>query len=116
MFVSSGQFFIFVRCLVFGFFCGLIYLVPSGVKRTSVGIAFNIFVDVFYLFLCSLIFVLYSYLSYFSNLRAYMFLGFFAGFIIECKTFNILLANAFKKMYNILKKKRRKAKNDRIKV
>ena len=118
MFVSKNQFYIFIACFLFGAICGLIFGATSIFSRLIKNKFFCFFSDIISISAFAVLFSIYSYKMNFSNLRAYMLLGVFIGFICYVKSFHIILANLLKKFYNIIKpknKQKRVDKNDRRK-
>ncbi len=113
MFVTSGQFYVFISCVAFGCVSGVLLGVSDCVKRMVKNRALQISSDVFAFVLICFSFVAYSYLLNFPNVRAYMFLGVFLGIVLTFKSFNIILAKIGKKIYNICVKKKRKIGNER---
>ena len=100
MYVSSGQIYYFLACLVFGFLGGLIYSIKNllfNSKNKSV----SIIIDVLYFLFLLLLYVLYSYVFNFPNVRVYMILGVLTGIILCVESFGYILAKFIKRRYNI---------------
>jgi len=116
MLVSKNQFYVFIACVAFGAVCGLIFGVLSIFKCFFKSKILKFFPDVISGILSGLIFILYTYLFNFPNLRVYMLVGFFLGLVGYFKSFNIILAKSAEKIYNVYKLKKVKRKHDRIKV
>ena len=119
MFVTHNQFFLFTACFAFGGISGVLFSISSCVKFFIKNLFLKSLPDVLIFLIVAILFVEYSYLMNFSDIRIYMFIGVFAGIFTYFKSLHILLAKFAKKYYNIIKQKaieRRKAKDERIKV
>lgn len=110
MFVSKNQFFIFLACLSFGGFSGMLLSLIYGVKYFIKNKVVKIILDIISCSILGALFVIYSYKIYFPNFRIYMFFGVVVGLYLYLKSFHILLANFCKKIYNIIEQKYRGAK------
>jgi len=104
MFVTSGQFTSFLFSvsfgIVFGVFWGLIRLFFRSTGKLGKGIG-----DVIFFIFLSLSFTYFAYLIKFPNIRLYMIAGILLGIFLYMKSFNIILANVLKKVYNLSIKK-----------
>lgn len=110
MFVSSGQFYFFIFCVAFGGISGVVLTIPSLLKLLIKNKIFGIFIDVFFWCLIALFYGYYSFKLNFPNFRFYMFAGVIIGQIIYFKSFYYILAKFIKKLYNIFKRKGKRAK------
>lgn len=111
MFVSQGQFSVFLLCCSFGFAIGIIYSFFYIIKSFfRLKIACYL-LDIFFFIVASFLFVFYSLLLNFPNYKFYMPLGVLFGLFIYCESFNFMLAKCIKKIYNIIKKFLQKMKN-----
>lgn len=116
MFVTKNQIFVFIACIAFGFFCGVVFGLLSYIK---VFIKHKIIKDILDVILGGVlgcVLVLYAFKLNFPTLRVYMLIGVVIGIVGYFKSFNILLAKSAKKFYNICKSKKVKKKHDRIKI
>ena len=105
MFVTSGQFYIFFACISISCLLGVIWSVVCGIKYFFKNIFVKIFLDILCFVLGLIIYEIISYKLGFPSLRFYMILGVFLGLILYLKSFNIILANMAKKLYNITRRK-----------
>ncbi len=115
MFVSSNQIYVFLACLTFGYLSGVVF---SGVKSISFFIKntwIKAVLDLCAFLLVTFMYLLYSYNMKFPNFRLYMPLGVFIGIAFYFKSLYIILAKIGKKFYNIIKVKKVKTKDERIK-
>ena len=104
MFVSHGQFYVFIASVSIGCVSGIIF---SVVVEFSKLFKNRIVLQIGYglsLILASISFVYFQYKLSFPSLRFYMIVGVFLGLIVYAKTFNLMLAKALKKLYNIIRK------------
>ncbi len=117
MFVTSGQFVFFMLSvsfgISFGIFWGLIRL--CFCKTGKIGKAVG---DVLFFVFLSISFTYFAYLLKFPAVRLYMIVGILLGIFIYMKSFNIILANVLKKVYNltiskIIDKKKRGKERER---
>ncbi len=116
MFVSSGQFYVFIACVAFGGGVGVIFSISSLIKVKISNVIIRVVPDFIAFLIISVLYVLYAHKLYFPNFRLYMPIGVIVGIIIYFKSFHILLANCVKKLYNLnIKKIRNKRKDGRIK-
>jgi len=105
MFLTAKQFYVFIACLGFGGFCGLIlsairYPFFKEEKRLALFIT-----DVIS---CTALTGAYLYFSFalnFPSLRLYMPCGVVLGIIAYMKSFHIILAKPTEKLYNKIKEK-----------
>lgn len=112
MFVTASQFYVFVSCVAFGSVFGILFGLSDCVKLFIKSKTLKVLSDVLAFIVVCFSYIVYAYVLKFPNLRAYMFLGVFAGILLTFKSFNILLAKTVKKIYNICVKKKRKIEND----
>ena len=104
MFVSSGQLYVFVCCVAFGFCSGVLFNLFKPLKDLFVNKIINYFIDFFVFSLLGIIYCRFTILANFPSLRAYMLFGVFAGLFIYFKSFYITIAKNTKKLYNIISK------------
>ena len=116
MFVTKNQIFVFIACVTFGLFSGLLFGALSFIKVFIKYKIVKAILDVFCGAILGVAFVLYTYKLSFPSLRVYMFIGVLLGLVCYFKSFNILLAKSAEKIYNIYKQKKVKKLNDRIKI
>ncbi len=105
MFVTRGQFFVFLACVSFGTVCGVIFNIFRLLVKPIKYKVFQIISDVISFILTTIGYVYLSYRLYFPNIRLNMLVGVLLGVILYHKSFSIILANIGKKIYNIFKKK-----------
>jgi len=118
MFVTSGQFFVFMACLAFGGCVGVLFSLLKAIKFLIKIRFLGVVLDVFFFIISSFIYVGFSYALKFPNFRVYMVVGVILGIFLYFKSFYLLLAKMSKKIYNIIILKfprKKKAKNDRRK-
>ena len=115
MFVSRGQFFVFIACVAFGGVCGILFSAAGALKFfVKNKIVKNLFDFITFLLVCFLYFI-FAYKMRFPNFRFYMVLGVFLGIFMYIKSFHIILAKFVKKMYNVIIIKREKTKKCSVK-
>ncbi len=100
MFVSGGQFYVFVATLAFGGACGILFSISELVKFKICNIFLRIIPDFFAFILTSGLYVVYSKWMCFPNFRMYMAIGVLTGIILYFKSFHFLLAKCLKVLYN----------------
>ena len=107
MFVSSGQFYIFLSCVTFGGLCGFFYSLIVFVKKFIKSKWFNSILDLLFFLCIGTLFVVYSFKFNFPNVRVYMLVGVLLGLILYMESFHLILANLLKKLYNkkVIKKR-----------
>ncbi|MBE5734753.1 MAG: hypothetical protein E7347_06920 [Clostridiales bacterium] len=115
MFVTKNQLFIFIACLSFGGVSGVIYTLSALIKKPIRNKFLRFLPDILFSFPFGVLFVVYSYSLNFPNVRPYMLFGVFLGLLLYFKSFHIILAKCGKKIYNIYKLAKGKAKYDRRK-
>ena len=117
MFVSLNQFYIFIASISFGIIGGVLYCPINFIKKKLKKFQILFLLDILYFFVLSVLFLFYSFLLKFPNVRAYMIFGVFLGIILYIKSFNNILAKVIKRVYNIISKNFaiRKNKDDRRK-
>lgn len=115
MFVTKNQILVFIACVAFGAFVGLIFNFSAGIKFFIKNKFCKCLCDVLFALPLGLVFTLYSYSLHFPNFRLYMLVGIYLGVFLYFKSFYIILAKYCKKIYNICKEKRKKLENDRTK-
>ncbi len=119
MFVSGGQFYVFISCVAFGGMSGILFSFSELIKLKINNDLIRIIPDFIAFIITTGLFIIYSHLLSFPNFRLYMILGSLLGIIIYFKSFHILLANCMKKLYNLFIKvgkiftKRKLAKDGR---
>lgn len=110
MFITNGQFLVFVACVCFGAFSGILFLPNVIIKQFFNVKLLNYFLDFIVFIIISLLFVIYQNSLKFPSLRGYMIAGCLLGLYSYFKSFNIILAKCGKKFYNIYKSKRKQSK------
>ncbi len=115
MFVTKNQIFIFITCIAFGVVGGAILSLFSFVKIKLKNSIVIFVVDLFSFIVITFLYVLFSLRMEFTDFRLYMTIGVFVGIAGYLKSFHIIVAKCLKKIYNIIEKRYRKVKNDRIK-
>ncbi len=103
MFDTLSQFCTFVACVSFGVASGIFVSVSTLLKKIIKTGFVKVILDVFFFFVISVLYVLYSYRLGFSSLRLYMLFGVFTGITAYMKTFHIIVAKITKKGYNRLR-------------
>lgn len=104
MFVTFGQFYIFLGLIAYGAVSGVAYSVFSTVKFMVKNKIFNIISDVLFFILFSIGYVCFSVYYGLPSLRLYMPLSALFGLLLYMKSCGIVLANTAKKLYNIGRK------------
>jgi len=118
MFLSQNQFYVFLACVTFGAFGGILFSLFSIVKTFAKSKIFDAITDVLCMIILSLAFSVFSYKLNFPNLRIYMLVGAMIGLTTYLKSFHRILAKFAKKFYNIIVQKfkiNKGKKNDRNK-
>ena len=110
MFVTSGQFYVFVACVCFGGCTSILFSISALIKNYISNRLIKILPDVICFLLISVLYVLYSHALNFPDFRVYMIVGVLFGIFTYLKSFHILLAKMVKKLYNIMDKKLRRNK------
>ncbi len=100
MFVSSGQFYVFIATVAFGGVCGVLFSVSALLKYKLRNYIVRIFLDLIAFLITSFLYVAYSKWLAFPNFRIYMAVGVILGLILYFKSFHILLAKSAKVLYN----------------
>ena len=104
MFVTKGQFFVFLACISIGCVCGLIYSLFDLFKKLINKKIFCIIFDVCF-FVCScVIYIYFQWILDFPSIKLYMIFSVFLGMFLYYKSFYIILANIIKKLYNKISK------------
>ena len=106
MFLSSDQIYVFLACVFLG--------AASGIPFTFLGTLLKVceykaLKNVLYLVYFINLAFLYVYMGYilnFPSIRFYMPIGVLVGLFAYVKSFDYILANANKKLYNKIKAKR----------
>lgn len=102
-FVSEGQIFVFIACVAVGAISGVCFslsdLIKSGLKIKVLGVI----TDTFAFLSAFIVFQAAAYFFNFPSLRTYMVVGVFLGIFLYLKSFNIILAKLFKRLYNIIR-------------
>ncbi|MBE7083594.1 MAG: hypothetical protein E7373_03210 [Clostridiales bacterium] len=104
MFVTANQIYVFIACVAFGSVSGIFYSLSSAFKFFIKNKVIKIVFDIFASIVVSFLYVIFSVLIKFPNVRIYMLVGVFVGLILYFKSFHILLAKCAKKIYNIIYK------------
>ncbi len=105
MYVSSGQFYVFIASIAFGGMCGILFSISALFKIKLANVFLRIIPDLLAFSITACLYVLYSHSLNFPNVRVYMILGVMLGILIYFKSFHITLAKCTKKLYNLFKKK-----------
>lgn len=104
MYVSGGQFYVFVACVALGGACGILFSISQLIKIKISNIILRIIPDLIAFLITALIYAIYSHALSFPNFRIYMILGVIVGITLYFKSFHIMLAKYVKKLYNLLSK------------
>ena len=115
MFSSSGQFFILLACIGFGYVSGVIFTIVFSLKKLFNNFFLGIILDFCLFFTSCFFFVLYANLLNFPSFRLFIAIGVFAGLIFYIESFHFILAKSCKIVYNKVKKIFTK-KSPRLKV
>jgi len=118
MFVSGGQFYVFIACLALGAICGILFSFSAIIKLAINNKFIRIIPDLSAFIITCIIYVTYSFLLKFPSFRVYMAFGVILGIYLYLKSFHIILAKIIKKAYNIIDEKisrKNKSKHDRRK-
>lgn len=118
MFVTGGQFYVFIACLAFGGVCGIFFSVSAIIKFVTTNKIIRLIPDLFAFLLTCALYVIYAFILNFPSFRAYMVIGVLLGIYLYLKSFHIILAKICKKAYNNIRKKfsrKNKSKHDRRK-
>lgn len=113
MFVTSGQFYVFVACVCFGGCTSILFSISALIKNYIANRLIKIILDVICFLFVGVLYVLYSHALKFPNFRLYMIVGVLLGIFSYLKSFHILLAKMAKKFYNIIDKKLRRVKRSK---
>ena len=113
--VSVNQFWVFLSCVSFGVFCGVLYSLVLFIKKHVKMYFVKVIIDVTFFISAGFLYILYSYFFNYPSLRFYMILGVISGGVLYIKSFALILAKVLKKLYNITNKNKGK-KYDGIKV
>ncbi len=108
MFVTSGQFYIFIFCVVIGCLCGILLSIANLIKKIIRIVFLGYIIDVICFIASTVIFILTSNYFMFGNFRLYMFIGVILGLVIYMLTINFAIANIVKVLYNKIKVKEQK--------
>ncbi len=111
MFVSSGQFFVFLSCVAFGVIMGVLYSGVIALKRLVKIKWICVLLDVLYFCVISIFFLIYSFWQEYPSIRGYMPLGALLGVYLYLKSFHIMLAKIIKRLYNVIGSKITKRKS-----
>ena len=111
MFVTATQFYVFIACVAFGGVSGIVFNFSLLLKKTVTYRWVGVISDVFCFCVVAVGYVLFGHVVSFPNIRAYMIIGVILGIVLYFKSFYIILAKKAKKLYNIIKRKKRKTKN-----
>ena len=115
MFVSKNQIYVFIACVAFGGIAGVVFSVASILKlpfKNKILLALPDFLSFVFL---SFLYLGFSTSLRFPTIRLFMPIGVLVGIYLYFKSFNIILAKWFKKIYNISVKKFVKVFYDRRK-
>ena len=112
MFVTKNQFYVFIACVAFGAIGGVVFSFFTPLKLSVKSQAIRILLDATAFIVFTGGYVFYSFTLNFPSIRAYNILGVLLGLVLYLKSFGIILAKSVKKLYNILRKKLTKVKND----
>ncbi len=104
MFVSLNQIYIFLFSVSIGAICGVIYSPLSMLKSFIKLKAVKSILDFLFFVLLSFIYIHLTFIYHFPSIRAYMIIGFFAGFILYIKSFHFFVAKYVFMAYNKIKK------------
>ena len=104
MFVSSGQFIVFIACVSIGAISGIFLSGCSLIYKFCKNKLLLQFFYGFSLVFTTIIFIVMQYKLNFPSFRIYMLFGVFIGLIIYVKSFNLVLAKVAEKLYNIIRK------------
>ena len=115
MFVSSGQFYIFLACLSFGAASGIFLSISSAIKFFVKNKIIKIILDAVFLAPIGFLFSLYSLKLNFPSLRGYMLIAIFIGILVYLKSFHIIVAFLKKVCYNKVVKRRKNTKERKTK-
>ncbi len=118
MLVTKNQFFVFIACIAFGGFGGLLLSFVNVLSLLLKKKVVNFIFSIVALSIVGVLFSYYSYAMFFPNARVYMIIGVLIGIYLYYKSFYIILAKILKKFYNICKQKiinRKGKQNDRNK-
>ncbi len=109
MFVSSGQFYVFIACVAYGTVLGVLFFLVADLTSKVKNKILRGFFDFLPFFIGAVLFVLYYNYYNFPSFRWYMIFGVFLGVILYGESFRLILAKAIKKVYNIRKTKGKKS-------
>ena len=116
MFVSSGQFYVFLACFSFGAASGILLSISSAIKYFVKNKIIKIILDAVFLAPIGILFSLYSLKLNFPSLRGYMTIAIFIGMLAYLKSFHIILAKCAKNIYNRIIEKKVNSKDGKTKV
>ena len=112
MFVTSNQFYVLIACVAYGGVSGVLLTLTSPLKSLIKSRLVKAIVDFFCFVIITFGYVVYSFSLKFPSFRVYMPISVILGIILYMKSFNILLAKLFKKLYNNIKKTKEALKHD----
>lgn len=104
MFSSSGQFFVLLTCVGFGYVGGIIFTMFFAFKKLLNNFFVKIILDLCSFIVLCFLFVLYSNILNFPSFRFYMAIGVFSGLILYIESFHFILAKTCEIVYNKGKK------------
>ena len=105
MFISSGQFYVFIACVALGGIFGILFSISELSKYFIKNTYIKFLPDAVAFCLVALGFITISFILKFPNFRIYMAFGVLLGVALYFKSFHIILAKTSKKLYNIIVKK-----------
>ena len=115
MFSSSGQFFILLACVGFGYVSGVILTIDFALKKLFYNFFLRNILDLCSFLTLCFFFVLYTNFFNFPSFRVFMAIGVLIGLILYIESFHFILAKTCKIVYNKVKKIFTK-KSPRLKV
>ena len=108
MYVSHGQFYVFISCIAFGGASSLIFVFIYPLIRVVKYKIFKAIIEFLFFALVTILFNLYAFDMQMGDFRLYMPLGVLLGVCLGHKTFGFILAKMRSIVYNICKQKKRK--------
>lgn len=108
MYVSHGQFYVFISCIAFGSISSLFFVFARPLCLAIKNRLLNSIIEFLLFVLVAVLFNLYAFALQMGNFRLYMPFGVLFGMLLGYKTFAFALAKAYVLVYNIFKQKKRK--------
>lgn len=100
MFVAKSQIYVFIACFALGGGCGIFFSLAAAFKFFIKNKYVRAIPDTIAFILCAVFYVIFAYSLKFPSFRVYMPFGVILGIAVYMKSFHIILAIIWKKLYN----------------